>query len=79
MSSFKRVLLVLVAVLAVSAILAFVLENQQTVSLSFIGWSSPSAPISVFVVLSFILGLVIGPILGLLRRRKKNAQLKAKT
>ncbi|WP_294736815.1 LapA family protein [uncultured Pseudomonas sp.] len=66
----KRVVLVLVVLLAVLVILAFVLENQQNVTLSFLGWSTAQLPVAVFVTLALILGMLIGPLIGGLLRLK---------
>lgn len=73
MRGFKRVVLLLVVLVAVLAVLGFVLENQQAVSLSFLGWATVQMPVAVFVVLALIVGMLIGPLLGVLvggRRRK---------
>lgn len=76
MRGFRRVALVLTTLIAALVILAFVLENQQDVALSFLGWSTPQLPASVFVTLSLIVGMIIGPALGLLVRRKSHRQVK---
>ncbi|KAB0565154.1 DUF1049 domain-containing protein [Pseudomonas palleroniana] len=73
MRGFKRVVLLLVVLVAVLAVLGFVLENQQGVSLSFLGWATVQMPVAVFVVLALIAGMLIGPLLGVVvggRRRK---------
>ena len=64
MRNFKRLLVGLFILLLVLLILAFVLENQQGVSLMFLGWSGPQLPVSVVMVLALLIGMVIGPILG---------------
>lgn len=70
MRGVKRVALALLVLVVALAILAFVLENQQALTLSFMGWSTPQLPVSVFVTLSLIVGLIIGPFLGVLVGRK---------
>ncbi|NVZ21665.1 lipopolysaccharide assembly protein LapA domain-containing protein [Pseudomonas costantinii] len=70
MRGIKRVLLVLAVLLTVLAVLAFVLENQQGVALSFLGWSTVQLPVAVFVTLALIAGMLIGPLLGVLVKRK---------
>lgn len=78
MRGIKRVFLVL-AVLAVAlVVLAFVLENQQGVSLSFLGWTTLQLPVSVYVVAALIVGLMVGPLLCVLvsaTRRHKRASI----
>lgn len=70
MRGIKRVVLVL-AVLAVAlVVLGFVLENQQGVSLSFLGWTTMQLPVAVYVVAALIVGLLVGPVLGALVGRK---------
>lgn len=64
MRNFKRLAIVVLAVLAASAIVLFVLENHQPAALLFLGWSAPQLPISVFVLLAFLAGMLIGPLLG---------------
>ena len=71
MRGVKRVALVLIVLIVALAILAFVLENQQDVALAFLGWSTPELPVSVFVTLALIVGMLVGPLLSLLVRRKK--------
>lgn len=71
MRGVKRVALVLIVLIVALVILAFVLENQQGVALAFLGWSTPELPVSVFVTLALIVGMLLGPILSLLVRRKK--------
>ncbi|MEX5626188.1 DUF1049 domain-containing protein [Pseudomonas marginalis] len=66
MHRFKRIILAVVVLFFVFFVLAFVLENQQTASLLFFGWSTVELPISVFVTLSLIVGMMVGPALGLL-------------
>lgn len=65
----KRILLILIVVLVGLAVLAFVLENQQGIALSFLGLNSVQLPVSVFVVLALIVGMLVGPLIGLLVRR----------
>lgn len=66
----KRVVLIMAAFFIALLVLAFVLENQQGASLAFFGWSTVELPISVFVTLALILGLLVGPVLALLVRRR---------
>ncbi|MFC6298380.1 DUF1049 domain-containing protein [Pseudomonas sp. CCM 7893] len=74
MRGVKRVALVLIVLVVALVILAFVLENQQDVALSFLGWSTPQMPVSVFVAVALIVGMVVGPIIGFLTIRKPRRQ-----
>ncbi|MDR2306765.1 MAG: lipopolysaccharide assembly protein LapA domain-containing protein [Paucimonas sp.] len=73
MRNIKRAAMVLFFLLLVSLVLFFVLENQQAVSLVLFGWSAPSLPIAVLLIAALVLGLAVGPFLGLLGylRRKQ--------
>lgn len=64
MRNIKRLLLVVIVLAVAAATLLFVLENQQSVALSFLGWSGPNLPVSVFVLVALLLGLAVGPLLG---------------
>lgn len=73
MRGVKRVIAVLAILLVVVVVLGFVLENQQGVSLSFLGFATVQMPVSMFVVSALIVGMLIGPLLGVVvrvRRRK---------
>ncbi|ELQ15661.1 hypothetical protein A986_15581 [Pseudomonas fluorescens BRIP34879] len=65
MRGVKRVVAVFAVLIVALVVLAFVLENQQGVSLSFLGQATGELPVSVFVVVALIVGMVIGPLLGL--------------
>ncbi|KIK86714.1 DUF1049 domain-containing protein [Pseudomonas koreensis] len=73
MRNLKRILLGAFLLLMVLAVLAFVLENQQSVSLLFLGFSGPQLPVSVLVVLALLIGMLIGPMLGWLLGRSSRA------
>jgi uncharacterized integral membrane protein len=75
MRGVKRVVAVLIAVLAALVVLAFVLENQQGVALSFLGWSTAQMPVAVFVVVALIVGMIIGPLLSALFVRRRRTLL----
>ena len=76
MHNFKRVLMALFALLLILAILAFILENQQSVSLLFLGWAGPQLPVSLVIILALLIGMVVGPILGWLLGRMSRASRK---
>jgi uncharacterized integral membrane protein len=61
---------IIVFVLSVSLVaLIFVMENQQPSTLSFFGMSTPSLPVSLYVAISLLVGMVIGPLTMLVTRR----------
>ncbi|WP_448646086.1 LapA family protein [Pseudomonas mohnii] len=64
MRNLKRVLLGIFILLLVLAILAFALENQQSVSLLFLGWAGPQMPVALVMVIALLIGMVIGPLLS---------------
>jgi uncharacterized integral membrane protein len=68
MRGVKRVPLVLVILALFLVTLAFVLENQQGVTLSFLGWSTAQLPVAVFITLALIAGMLISPLLGVMIR-----------
>ncbi|WP_447890172.1 LapA family protein [Pseudomonas hormoni] len=61
MGNLKRVLLGVSVLLLILLILAFVLENQQSVSLLFLGWAGPELPVSLVIILAMLFGMLIGP------------------
>ncbi|MCX9151220.1 MULTISPECIES: lipopolysaccharide assembly protein LapA domain-containing protein [Pseudomonas] len=76
MRGIKRVFLMLVVLAVALMVAAFVLENQQGVSLSFLGWATMQLPVAVYVVAALIVGLLIGPFFCVLAasvRRNKRA------
>ncbi|MGU9817344.1 lipopolysaccharide assembly protein LapA domain-containing protein [Pseudomonas sp. Larv2_ips] len=74
----KRVVFVLVALIVALVILGFVLENQQSVALSFLGWTTVQMPVSIFVVVALIIGMLIGPLLGVgLARSRRHRSISA--
>ncbi len=72
--NFKRLVLVALGLLVAAVIVLFVLENNQPVGLLFLGWSAPQLPVSVFVLVALLMGMIIGPLLtwfnGMRRRLK---------
>ncbi|WP_085647528.1 MULTISPECIES: lipopolysaccharide assembly protein LapA domain-containing protein [unclassified Pseudomonas] len=68
MRNFKRVGFFVFFLLLILMLLAFVLENQQSVSLLFLGWAGPQLPVSLIVVLALLVGMILGPLIrGILR------------
>lgn len=76
MRNLKRVLLAVFVLLVILIVLAFVLENQQPVSLLFLGGAGPQLPVSVITVAALLIGMLIGPLLGWLLRRMSRASRK---
>lgn len=71
MHRLSRVLIaVIILVLALSSLM-FILENQQPVALSFLGWTAPQFPISIFILFALLTGMLIGP---LIRIRGRNTR-----
>jgi len=69
----KKKLTILLAFLVVLIVLGFTLENQQPVELVFLGVLTPRLPISLFIILTLLIGMLVGPALRtlfLLRRRR---------
>ncbi|WP_248919144.1 lipopolysaccharide assembly protein LapA domain-containing protein [Pseudomonas entomophila] len=74
MRNLKRALVALFMLLLAAAVLFFVLENQQAVSLVMFGWSAPAMPVALLVLAALLVGLAVGPLLGaygLMRGRRK--------
>ena len=76
MRNLKRIMLGVFLLLMVLVVLAFVLENQQSVSLLFFGFSGPQLPVSVVAVLALLVGMLIGPVLGWFLGRSSRAARK---
>jgi len=76
MRNLKRMLLGVFLLLMVLIVLAFVLENQQSVALLFLGFSGPQLPVSVVAVLALLIGMLIGPVLGWFLGRSSRAARK---
>ncbi len=70
MRGIKRVFAILAVLVTGLIVLAFILENQQKATLSLLGWSTSQVPVSVFLVLALIVGMLVGPVLVLLFCRK---------
>ena len=60
----RGVFIAFTLILLVAVVLVFILENQQSVSLLFFGWTGPQLPLSIVVVIALLFGMLIGPILG---------------
>lgn len=73
MRAVKRVVAVLAVLIVTLLVLAFVLENQQDVSLSLLGLETGHMAVSLFVVVALIVGLLIGPLLGVVVSRHRKS------
>ncbi|WP_304638771.1 LapA family protein [Pseudomonas sp.] len=60
----KRAVLIIILLLVALATLDFMLENQQNVTLQFLEMSSPELPISLYVIIAFIAGSLLGVLIG---------------
>lgn len=64
MRNLKRALVVLFLLALTALVLFFVLENQQPVVLILFGWSAPAMPVALPVIAALLVGLAVGPLLG---------------
>lgn len=74
---FKRALGFALVVILALATLVFVLENQQDTTLAYLGFSTPQLPVSLFVVAAFVLGGLLGLLLGTFVVLRMKSRLKA--
>lgn len=76
MSRLRNLVLLLVLLLVILAIVVFMLENQQSVSISFFGFSSVGLPLSACLLIAILFGMISGPLMGMVFgfRRKMNAK-----
>ncbi|WP_454864147.1 lipopolysaccharide assembly protein LapA domain-containing protein [Pseudomonas hormoni] len=58
----------LVTLLILFLIVAFVLENQQVAIVSVFGFSSLALPMSVWLIAAMLVGMIVGPLFGLVFR-----------
>ncbi|WP_085710815.1 MULTISPECIES: lipopolysaccharide assembly protein LapA domain-containing protein [unclassified Pseudomonas] len=76
MHSLKRAVFCVFILLLALVMLAFVLENQQSISLMFLGWAGPQLPVSLVIVLALLFGMLVGPVLGWFLGRSSRAARK---
>ncbi|QVM92784.1 LapA family protein [Pseudomonas entomophila] len=77
MRNLKRALVALFVLLLAMLVLFFVLENQQSVSLMIFGWATPALPIAVLILAALVVGLVVGPLLGVYGVMRGKRKLRA--
>jgi len=77
MGNLKRALLAVLALLLALAVLAFSLENQQSVSLIFLGWAGPKLPLSLITITALLVGMIVGPTLYWVFMRRSRVSKKA--
>ncbi|VVO94424.1 hypothetical protein PS858_02472 [Pseudomonas fluorescens] len=75
MRGVKKLSSLLIVLVALAATLLFSLENQQSVSLVFVGWSTPPWPVSIYILGALLLGLLVGPLLGVFFYRRNSRRL----
>lgn len=57
----KRIAMIFFLSSIIAITLVFVLENQQRLELNFFSFTTASLPISLYIVVSFLIGMFIGP------------------
>ncbi|WP_123510147.1 lipopolysaccharide assembly protein LapA domain-containing protein [Pseudomonas frederiksbergensis] len=72
MNSFKKVALGLFLLAVFVIVLVFMLENQQLTSISFLGMTTQPLPVSVFVATFLLGGILLGPLLAMVFKRKRS-------
>lgn len=63
-SRLKRFAITVLILLVVAACLVFVLENQQSVVVSFLGFSSLQLQLSFVGVAAFLFGMIVGGLIA---------------
>jgi len=82
MRQVKRVLSIVLFLVVAFICFAFVLENQNPIKLTLLGWGTPDLPASLVVILALLLGMAIGPVLALgvvVRKRRVSSHRHAVT
>lgn len=64
MRSFKRLLVLIVAIGLAAVVVLFTLENRTPIQLLLFGWQTAELPMALYVLGAFVLGLVLGPVLS---------------
>ena len=75
----KRAALIIVLLIVALATLDFMLENQTNVTLQFLEAQSPALPLSLFIIVAFILGSLLGIFVGWLITTRLKLRLMAQS
>lgn len=75
----KRAALIIVLLIVALATLDFMLENQNSVTLQFLEAQSPALPFSLFIVIAFVLGSLLGIFVGWLITTRLRLRLMAQS
>lgn len=78
MSKIRQFFEIALLILVVAVVIVFTLENDQHVSLVFFTWSTPQAPVAVYVVLALLIGCCLGPVISSLTRLRSRRAAKAR-
>ena len=79
MQWFKRAALIIILLIVALATLDFMLENQNDVTLQFLEAQSPALPLSLFIIIAFILGSLLGIFVGWLITARLRLRLRAQS
>ncbi|TVP59810.1 MAG: LapA family protein [Halomonadaceae bacterium] len=60
MAAMRKVLIILLAIAIIVFVLVFSLNNQQPVALDFFFFETPSAGVAIWILLTFVLGALLG-------------------
>ena len=74
MTSFRNAILGVCLLVLFAVVLVFMLENQQLTCISFLGMTTEPHPVSVFVAIFLLGGILLGPLLAMAfkHRRSRN-------
>ena len=64
MRRFQKVILIIMLLVIAGFILTFILENNHEITLNILTLTTPSLPISILIIIAFLLGLIIALIIS---------------
>lgn len=76
MKRLKHLALFLMVSLILLVIVIFMLENQQSVIITLFGWSSAEVSVSICLMVVLLIGMVVGPLLGVALRSRRSLSFK---